>query len=95
MLTTSFSSTFDNMTQTGCGSEVCGVRVETGATITTNIVSPDAPGFIYLFGANVENHGTLTSPAGEVALVAARAITLTPGAYAAARIPAKVLTDGA
>jgi hypothetical protein len=42
---------------------------QAGATITTDVGQPDNPGFIYLFGGNVTNSGTLISPAGEVALV--------------------------
>ncbi|NJL07246.1 MAG: filamentous hemagglutinin N-terminal domain-containing protein [Methylacidiphilales bacterium] len=99
--TTSFSTTFDvtgNQISANVyeGGQVGGgVKVEKGAEITTDIVSPDASGFIYLFGANVENYGTLTSPGGEVALVAAQAVTLTTGAYSAATIPDNVLTNGA
>ncbi|BBF93154.1 filamentous haemagglutinin family protein [Blastochloris tepida] len=103
-LTTSFSTTYDEYDRNNPvagssnlfhGGEVGGgVVVEKGATITTDIVSPDSPGFIYLFGANVANYGTLSASGGEVALVAAQALTITPGAYAAATIPDSVLADG-
>ena len=72
-----------------------GVRVDAGASITTSVVSPDSPGFVGLFGANVANSGTITSPAGEVALVAAQAITLLTGAYPAATFPSAVLSGAA
>ncbi|MGP9814536.1 filamentous hemagglutinin family protein [Rhodopseudomonas sp. NSM] len=74
------------------------VTVEAGASITariaTDIVPQGAPGFIYLFGANVANYGTLTAPQGEVAMAASRAITLTPGTYSAADFPSRVLPSG-
>ncbi|WP_027534665.1 filamentous haemagglutinin family protein [Bradyrhizobium sp. WSM3983] len=57
------------------------IVVAPGASITTSVVSLDDPGFIYLFGANVTNAGRLSSPAGEVALVAARAIDLVSHGY--------------
>jgi filamentous hemagglutinin family protein len=69
-----------------------GIVVQPGASITTSVVSPDSPGLIGLFGANVANSGTLSSPAGEVALVAAQAITFLPGAYQAATFPSAVLS---
>jgi filamentous hemagglutinin family protein len=69
-----------------------GVQVDAGATIQTN-VNPSAPGFVYLFGANVANYGTIIAPANEVALVTGQAITLTPGTYNAATIPSTVLTS--
>lgn len=58
------------------------IVVEPGASIATNVVTPDSPGFVYMFGANVSNGGTISSPEGEVALAAAAAVTLTPGSYA-------------
>jgi filamentous hemagglutinin family protein len=64
------------------GSPIGGdITVDSGATITTNVVAPDSPGFVYLFGPNVSNSGTITSPEGEVALVAASAVRLTPQVY--------------
>ncbi|HEX3487412.1 MAG TPA: filamentous hemagglutinin family protein [Micropepsaceae bacterium] len=61
------------------------VVIEPGAVITANLaprsVSPDAGGFVYLFAPNVENDGTIIAPAGEVLMVAAQAIQLTPNAY--------------
>lgn len=60
------------------------IAVEPGAQITTNVVAPDSPGFVYLFGPQVSNAGTITSPEGEVALVGARTITLNPGLYSPA-----------
>lgn len=72
-----------------------GVTVEAGAAITTSLLAPDEPGFVYLFGANVTNAGTITSPAGEVALIAgARAVTLTPGVYEGVAFPTEVLPAG-
>lgn len=68
-----------------------GVRVDAGASIST-AVNPSSPGFVYLFGANVTNNGTIASPAGEVAMVTGQTITLTPAAYDAATLPSNVLT---
>ncbi|MFD2183682.1 filamentous haemagglutinin family protein [Rhodoplanes azumiensis] len=67
------------------------VLVQPGARITTDIVDLDSPGFVFLFGANVRNAGTITSPGGQVAMVAARQIEITPGVDAAADFPADVL----
>ncbi|NVO13582.1 MAG: filamentous hemagglutinin family protein [Rhodoplanes sp.] len=63
------------------------IRVEAGASITTALNAQDSPGFVYLFGSNVFNAGTITSPAGEVAMVAARTVTLNPGAYIGNTLP--------
>lgn len=68
------------------------VKVQAGASIKTSTVDLDSPGFIYLFGRNVSNAGTLTSPAGEVALVAARSISLVSGGYW--KLPSAVLPTG-
>ena len=57
------------------------IQVDAGATITTALSAQDSPGFVYLFGSNVTNNGNIVSPAGEVGMVAARTITLLPGAY--------------
>ena len=61
------------------------IRVEAGATITASLaprsVSPDAGGFVYLFAPNVENHGTISTPAGETMVVAAQAVQLIANAY--------------
>lgn len=70
-----------------------GVYVQPGASITTSLLTPDTPGSIFLFGSNVYNEGTLTSPAGQVALVAAQGITLTPGTTTAALLPPNVVVD--
>jgi filamentous hemagglutinin family protein len=74
------------------------VTVEAGASITANIrtdvVPLGSPGFIYMFGANVYNFGTLTAPQGEVGLAASRAVTLTPGKDQAASFPSNVLPSG-
>ncbi|PZA13629.1 hypothetical protein DNX69_04555 [Rhodopseudomonas palustris] len=74
------------------------VTVEAGAAISakiaTDVVPLGSPGFIYLFGANVANYGTLTAPQGQVAMAASRAITLTPGTYSAAEFPSSVLPSG-
>ncbi len=63
------------------------IKVEAGATITTTLaprtVSPDAGGFVYLFGPNVENDGTISTPVGETLMVAAEQLQLTPNIYAA------------
>jgi filamentous hemagglutinin family protein len=68
------------------------IKVEAGATITANLaprsVSPDAGGFVYLFGSNVENDGTINTPAGETLMVAAQGVQLTPNAYYDGGIPA-------
>ncbi len=70
-----------------------GVYVQPGASITTSLLTPDTPGSIFLFGSNVYNEGTLNSPAGEVALVAAQGITLTPGTTTATALPSNVVVD--
>ena len=54
----------------------------------------DAPGWVYLFGANVRNSGTITSSAGEVAMVAARTVTVTPGSYSYATLPSGMIFRG-
>lgn len=65
------------------------ITVQPGASITTSLGTDDSPGFVYLFGANVTNAGMITAPAGEVALVAARAIDLVTNGYSA--LPTSVL----
>lgn len=67
------------------------VKVQAGASIKTSTVDLDSPGFIYLFGRNVSNAGTLSSPAGEVALVAARSISLVSGGFW--KLPSAVLPN--
>jgi filamentous hemagglutinin family protein len=61
------------------------IVVEAGARISaklaTRSVSPDAGGFVYLFAPNVENRGTISTPAGETLLVAAQAVQLIANAY--------------
>ena len=61
------------------------VRVEAGAILTTSLaprsVSPDAGGFVYLFAPNVENDGTIITPAGETMLVSAQQVQLIANAY--------------
>ena len=54
------------------------VVVEAGAKIKTDIVDLDSPGYVFLFAKNVTNAGTITVPAGEVAMVAARSIEVLP-----------------
>jgi filamentous hemagglutinin family protein len=73
-----------------------GVMVQAGAVIRTDApADPATPGgFVYLFGANVANYGTINVPNGEVALVAARAVTLTPNSDVAASFPSNVLPAG-
>lgn len=68
------------------------VTVQAGASIKSSTVDLDSPGFIYLFGRNVSNAGTLTSPAGEVALVAARSISLISGGFW--KLPSAVFPSG-
>lgn len=65
------------------------VVVNAGASIATNTVGLDSPGFVYLFGRNVSNAGQITAPAGEVALLAARTIDLVSGGYW--KLPSAVL----
>lgn len=75
----SFSSTL-----IGTGKIEGDVTVQPGASITATGAgtSTNEPGFIYLFGPNVNNQGALTAPAGgEVALVAARGVALVPNIY--------------
>lgn len=95
-----FSNTFPT-TNSQCVTTSCaagdkiggGVYVQPGASITTSLLTPDTPGSIFLLGANVYNEGTLTSPAGQVALVAAQGITLTPGTTTAAILKPNVVVD--
>lgn len=68
------------------------VKVNAGASITTNTVGFDDTGFIYLFGRNVSNSGTLTAPGSEVGLVAARTIDLVAGGYW--KLPSSVVPGG-
>jgi filamentous hemagglutinin family protein len=61
------------------------IVVQRGASITANVrndvVSTGSPGDVYLFGANVTNHGWISAPVGEVGMVAARTIDLVPNGY--------------
>ena len=61
------------------------IIVQRGASITANVrsdlVSAGSPGNVYLFGANVINHGWISAPTGEVGMVAARTIDLVPNGY--------------
>jgi filamentous hemagglutinin family protein len=74
------------------------VQVDAGASINAAINTQDSPNNflfgVYLFGANVINNGTLTSPAGEVAMVAARTISLTPQSYPAGALPNDPMNPG-
>lgn len=93
----SFFNTFD-LTKAGsntiAGDKIGGgVYVQAGANITASLLTPDTPGSIFLFGANVYNEGTLTASAGQVALVAAQGITLTPGRTLASTLPSNVVVD--
>jgi filamentous hemagglutinin family protein len=62
------------------------VTVDAGASITTSLaprtVSPDAGGFVYLIAPNVENDGTIKTPAGEILMLAAQQVQLLPNNYA-------------
>jgi filamentous hemagglutinin family protein len=62
------------------------VTVDAGATITTSLaprtVSPDAGGFVYLIAPNVENDGTVKTPAGEILMLAAQQVQLLANNYA-------------
>ncbi len=62
------------------------VTVEAGAAITTSLaprtVSPDAGGFVYLIAPNVENDGTIKTPAGEILMLAAQQVQLLANNYA-------------
>jgi filamentous hemagglutinin family protein len=71
-----------------------GVTVQAGAKISASFLNPDTPGFIYLFGANVSNAGTLKAAAGQVSMVAAQQITLKPGSYTATAIPPELVEAG-
>ncbi|MBR1089231.1 filamentous hemagglutinin family protein [Bradyrhizobium manausense] len=85
--TQSFSTTLpEDAVPTGIG-----VRVDAGATIATN--PNPTPGFVYLFGVNVANHGSIIAPGNEVALVSGQEITATKGSYISGTIPKSVLTD--
>ncbi|MBV9559551.1 MAG: filamentous hemagglutinin N-terminal domain-containing protein, partial [Bradyrhizobium sp.] len=68
------------------------VRVEAGASITTDIVSLDSPGFVYLFANHVTNAGSITVPAGEAAMVAGRSIELVPNGFF--QYPSNVVPNG-
>lgn len=68
------------------------IRVDAGASITSALNAQDSPGFVYLFGSNVTNNGSITSPAGEVAMVAGRTLSLTPGSYRPGILPKDPLT---
>ena len=61
------------------------VTVDAGAQITASLaprsVSPDAGGFVYLIAPNVENDGTIKTPAGEILMLAAQQVQLLPNAY--------------
>ncbi|HKY19223.1 MAG TPA: filamentous hemagglutinin family protein [Rhizomicrobium sp.] len=61
------------------------ITVQAGAKITTSLapraISPDAGGFVYLFAPNVENAGTISTPAGETLMVAAQAVQLIANVY--------------
>jgi filamentous hemagglutinin family protein len=69
------------------------VTLERGASITANITSDvvklGSGGSVYLFGANVHNSGSITTPTGEVAMIAARTIDVIPNGYSA--LPSSVL----
>ncbi|MBV8922063.1 filamentous hemagglutinin N-terminal domain-containing protein, partial [Bradyrhizobium sp.] len=69
------------------------IVVERGASITANVrsdlVSTGSPGNVYLFGANVLNHGWISAPTGEVGMVAGRIIDLVPNGYSV--LPTAVL----
>ena len=54
-----------------------------GASIIASVVGSqaDQPGFVYLFGSNVRNSGSIQAALGQVALVSAEGIALTPLVY--------------
>jgi filamentous hemagglutinin family protein len=62
------------------------VTVDAGASITASLaprsVSPDSGGFVYLIAPNVENDGTIKTPAGEILMLAAQQVQLLPNNYA-------------
>ncbi|TKW80392.1 MAG: filamentous hemagglutinin N-terminal domain-containing protein, partial [Bradyrhizobium icense] len=92
----SFTNTFP-LTKDGSGTAGDkiggGVYVQPGASITASLLTPDTPGSIFLFGSNVYNEGTLSASGGEVALVAAQGITLTPGKTITTSVPSNVVVD--
>ncbi len=45
-------------------------------------VSPDSGGYVYLIAPNVENDGTISTPAGEILMLAAQQVQLLPNTYA-------------
>ncbi|HWC62049.1 MAG TPA: filamentous hemagglutinin N-terminal domain-containing protein, partial [Rhizomicrobium sp.] len=61
------------------------IVVDAGADIEASLapraISPDAGGSVYLFAPNIENHGTISTPAGETLMVAAQAVQLIANAY--------------
>jgi filamentous hemagglutinin family protein len=62
------------------------VVVDAGAAINTDLaprsISPDAGGFVYLIAPNVENDGTIKTPAGEILMLAAQQVQLLANNYA-------------
>ncbi|HTJ62405.1 MAG TPA: filamentous hemagglutinin family protein [Alphaproteobacteria bacterium] len=66
------------------------VVVDAGATISTSLaprtVSPDSGGYVYLIAPNVENDGTISTPAGEILMLAAQQVQLVANAYPAGGI---------
>lgn len=75
----SFSSTLNPNGSVHEGSVV----VQAGAQLTAAPAgsAKDEPGFVFLFGPNVANYGSISAPIGEVALVAAFDLALTPKTY--------------
>lgn len=75
----SFSATLDPKGSVHEGSVV----VQAGAQLTAAPTgsAKDEPGFVFLFGPNVANYGSISAPIGEVALVAALDLALTKKTY--------------
>ncbi len=76
------------------------VTVDAGAQINASLaprtVSPDSGGFVYLIAPNVENDGTISTPAGEILMLAAQQVQLVANNYAISgkgTITPTVITD--
>ncbi|HXJ03315.1 MAG TPA: filamentous hemagglutinin N-terminal domain-containing protein, partial [Micropepsaceae bacterium] len=73
------------------------IDVEPGAIINANLaprsLSPDSGGFVYLFAPDVENGGTITTPAGETMMVSAQQVQLIPNRYPDGGVAADLTVD--
>jgi filamentous hemagglutinin family protein len=63
------------------GDIVVDAGAEINASLAPRSISPDAGGSVYLFAPDVENHGSISTPAGETMMVAAQAVQLIANSY--------------